>query len=91
MTQNPEEESLLQFPCELTIKAMGLATEDFEATVVAIVNQHVSDLGEDAVRCRPSREGKYLSVSVRVYAQSRSQMDALYQDLSAHQQVLMAL
>ncbi len=85
------EESLLKFPCELTIKAMGLATEEFEATVVAIVNQHVPELGEGAVRCRPSRGGKYLSVSVRVHAQSRAQMDALYQDLSAHQQILMAL
>jgi putative lipoic acid-binding regulatory protein len=55
------------------------------------VRTHVPNLGEGAVSTRPSSGGKYLSVSVRVQAQSREQMDALYRDLSGHQRVLMVL
>ncbi|MBF0256296.1 MAG: DUF493 domain-containing protein [Gammaproteobacteria bacterium] len=84
-------EGLLEFPCEITIKAMGLATADFEYLVVELVRNHVPNLGENAVRSRASNGGKYLSVSVAVQAQSRAQMDAIYQDLSAHERVLMAL
>ncbi len=85
------EEGLLEFPCEITIKAMGVATEDFEFLVVELVRNHAPQLGENAVRSRPSKGGKYLSVSVSVQAHSRAQMDAIYRDLSAHDKVLMAL
>jgi hypothetical protein len=88
--ENPEQQ-LLQFPCSITIKAMGVACEEFEWLVVELIRRHAPDLGENAVRSRPSRGGKYLAVSVTVQAQSRDQMDAIYQSLSAHEQVLMAL
>ena len=32
-----ETESLMQFPCEFSVKAMGLAEGDFDAVVVEIV------------------------------------------------------
>jgi putative lipoic acid-binding regulatory protein len=91
MQDNPTDQDLLQFPCEITIKAMGLADEDFELLIVELVRCHTPNLGENAVRSRSSRGGKYLSVSVTVQAHSRAQMDAIYQDLSAHDKVLMAL
>jgi uncharacterized protein len=86
-----EQESLLEFPCEIVVKAMGLADDDFELVVVEIVRVHAPNIGENAVKSRPSKAGKYLSVSVAVMAESRSQMDAIYQDLTAHEKVLMAL
>jgi len=85
------QEGLLEFPCGIMVKAMGLADDEFELLVVELVRAHVPDLGENSVSTRPSSAGKYLSVSVRVQARSREQMDAIYQDLSAHQKVLMAL
>jgi putative lipoic acid-binding regulatory protein len=85
------EGGLLEFPCEISIKAMGLACDEFELLVVELVRQHAPQLGENAVSSRLSSGGKYVSVSVRVQAQSREQMDAIYQALSDHQQVLMAL
>ena len=86
-----QEESLLEFPCEIVVKAMGLADDRFEQLVYELVHAHVPNLGENAVRTRPSKGGKYLSVSVKVMAESRQQMDAIYQDLTAHEKVLMAL
>lgn len=86
-----EQETLLEFPCDFPIKAMGLADGDFEALVVALVRKHAPDLGEGAVRTVDSKGGKYLSVTVTVRATSREQLDNIYRELTACEQVLMAL
>ncbi len=86
-----EEDTLLEFPCDFSIKAMGLATPDFDALVVEIVRRHAPDLGEGAVQCRASKEGKYLSVTVTITATSKQQLDSIYQDLTDHELVLMSL
>ncbi len=86
-----EEETLLKFPCEFSLKAMGLAADDFDALIVEIVSRHVEEIGEGAVRTRPSRGGKYLAVTVTFIANSKRQLDAIYQDLTDHERVLMSL
>ena len=60
-----KEETLFEFPCQFSVKAMGLAADDFDALVVSIVSRHVPGLGEGAVQTRPSSGGKYLSVAHR--------------------------
>ena len=86
-----DEQSLIEFPCDFPIKAMGLADGELESQVLAIVRRHAPDLSEGAVRSRPSSNGKYLSITVTVRAHNRAQLDAIYLDLTACQQVLMAL
>lgn len=86
-----EEKALLEFPCDFPIKIMGRAGDDFEALVVGIVRGHAPDLGEGAVRTRDSSGGKYVSVTVTVRATSRRQLDDIYRELTACEQVLMAL
>ncbi len=85
------QQSALEFPCDFPIKAMGLAADDFDALVVTLVGRHVGNLGEGAISTRPSSNGKYLSVTVVVRAESQAQLDAIYRELTAHQRVLMAL
>lgn len=82
---------IMQFPCEIAVKAMGKADSDFETIVVEIIRRHAPDLGEGSVSSKPSSKGNYLSVTVHVNAASRAQMDALYEELSAHEAVAMAL
>ena len=86
-----DQESIMKFPCEFSVKAMGLTADDFDALVVEIVRRHVNDLGENAVKSKPSRKGKYLSVTVTFTASSRRQLDAIYQALTDHERVLMSL
>ncbi len=86
-----KEESLIEFPCHFPVKAMGLACDEFDALVVSIVRKHVDDLPEGAVKNRPSKSGKYTSVTVTFEATNRAQLDAIYQELSDHPLVLMAL
>jgi putative lipoic acid-binding regulatory protein len=85
-----EEESLMEFPCSFPIKAMGKAIDDFDLLVVEIVRKHHPDVTEGAVKTRPSREGKYISVTVTINAQSREQLDSIYLELTAHERVLMS-
>jgi putative lipoic acid-binding regulatory protein len=66
---------------------MGRATPDFERRVLEIVRRHVPDLGESAVRARPSRGGRYVSLTVTFEARSREQLDALYRELSGSEHV----
>lgn len=91
MSSSAETASLLQFPCDFPIKAMGLDADDFAAQVVMIVQRHAPDLRENAVTLRPSGQGRYVSVTVTIQAQSQAQLDAIYQDLTACKAVLMAL
>ncbi|MCW8918765.1 MAG: DUF493 domain-containing protein [Gammaproteobacteria bacterium] len=84
-------QSPLEFPCQFPIKAMGPNSTDFEAQVVSLVRKHCPDLGEGAVVSRNSSGGKYLAVTVTVCATSREQLDSIYYELTACEQVLMAL
>ena len=86
-----ETESLLEFPCQFAVKAMGKTSADFDAVVVEIVRRHVSDIREGAITSRPSKAGKYTSVTVMIEATSREQLDAIYQGLTDNPDVLMAL
>lgn len=85
------DDSAIEFPCRFPIKIMGHATETFDVEVVAIVRRHCPDLAEGSVRTRASKEGRYVSVTVTVMATSQAQLDAIYQDLTASELVLMAL
>jgi len=81
----------MTFPCRICVRAMGLAEDDFDALVVEIVRRHCPDLGEGAVTLHPSRTGKYVSVNVVAEFHSREQLDALYDELTANERVLMRL
>ena len=85
------DDTLFEFPCDFPIKAMGEASVRFETVVLDIVRRHAPDLGEGAVRKRPSKNGKYVAITVTIRARDKKQLDAIYAELSAHQDVLMAL
>ena len=90
--QDPDaQESYLEFPCQFPIKAMGLATEGLHLHVLEIVKRHAPDTGHDALTRRASKNGKYVSVTITIEATSREQLDAIYQDLTASEQIMMAL
>ena len=86
-----DEEHPELYPCDYTVKAMGLNAPGFDVLVVEVVRRHSREIGEAAVRSRESRDGKNVSISVTIRAESRAQLDALYADLDAEPQVLMRL
>lgn len=86
-----EEETLFEFPCEFPIKCMGLNKPELEIAVVEIMNRHVPDLGEGAIKSRLSKEGKYRSITVTITARSKKQLDSIYMDLTSCTHVKMSL
>ena len=91
MSNENTSESIIEFPCDFPIKAMGHARGNFELTVLEIVRRHAPDLTEEAFKSRSSSNGKYLSVTITVRAQSKQQLDAIYMDLTACEHEIMAL
>ena len=85
------QDTLLKFPCQYPIKAMGKAGADFDVLVFEIVRKHTPDLADFAVQTRVSRSGRFISVTVVIEALSKDQLDNIYMDLTSNEHVLMAL
>ncbi len=85
------DETLLEFPCEFPIKIMGRDTPTFSETARFLVEKHVGPINDAAIRRALSRNGSFVSITITVNAQSREQLDNIYRDVSAHEEVLVAL
>jgi putative lipoic acid-binding regulatory protein len=83
--------TLLNFPCDFNLKIFGLASEELEITVYAIIRQHCLNLSENAIQTRHSANNKYLALTVTVMAQSQQQLDNIYHDLSKNPHVIMVV
>ncbi|MDO6462445.1 DUF493 domain-containing protein [Granulosicoccaceae sp. 1_MG-2023] len=91
MSDTPQEqETLLEFPCEFSIKAMGKAEEDFLELVESLVSPHLED---DSLQTRQQHSGKgnYTSVTVTFTAVSKQQLDRVYLSLTGHERLLYVL
>ncbi len=69
-------EALWQFPCQFVFKAMAYAHEGVEDQIVAVIQRFVP--GDYVPKLKPSRTGKYVSVSVTFTATSKKQLDEIY-------------
>ena len=86
-----EPESILEFPCQFPIKAMGKTSSKLDIIIVEIIQRHGHDIPEGALQSRSSKNGNYTSITITIEATSKQQLDAIYQELSDHPDVLMAL
>ncbi len=86
-----DKDSLLTFPCEFAIKVFGVASDEFETEVLSIIHKHIPNLSENAIRTRPSKDKKYLALTVTVFVESQLQLDDIYRELTSNPLVLMAL
>ena len=85
------EESVMSFPCSFPIKLMGKESAVFRLTARALVEKHTGPLDDDAIESSLSRNGRFVSVTITVVAESREQLVNIYRDATAHDDVIMAL
>lgn len=85
------DESPFEFPCSFPLKVMGHNRPTFEQYVVEVVRTHAGSHSLGQVTTRPSRNARYLSVTVTFTAASRAQLDDIYRTLSVSDQVLFLL
>ena len=88
MTLKP---TLIEYPCDFPIKIMGQAEQSVTQSILMIVKRHVPNFDEATLETRISKKNKYLSLTCTVRAISRTQLDALYQELCDHPMVVMVL
>ena len=85
------KESQLQFPCDFSIKIIGKATDEFEIAVATILRKYIPDFPEGAIKTKLSRDGNYLAMTANIVASSQDLLDSIYRELSANEQVIMAI
>ena len=86
-----EKETLLEFPCDFPIKIMGARCDEYAQAVLEVVLRHFPDYDAAEMAMRPSAKGNYLSLTCTVRATSKTQLDDLYQELTAHPLVKIVL
>ena len=86
-----DQASLIEYPSDFPLKILGHAQPGFAQAVLAVVKRHAPDYDDASLAMKPSKKGKYLSVTCVIRATSREQLDALYQELCDHPMVVMVL
>ncbi len=84
-------ESLLTFPCEFPIKIMGKANPELKNEVLKIFAQHQPEFKPEDLTINESKGGNYHALTAVIHAKSKLQLDAIYQALTDHELVIMAL
>ncbi len=86
-----DADTALQFPCRFPIKAMGRAECDLIALVGEIAARHDPQFDCRSLRSKASSAGRYVSVTITIHATSRAQLDTIYRELTARDEILMVL
>lgn len=86
-----EQQSLLAFPCEFALKALGKNHSEINLQVFNIVRRHIPCLKPNNISIRQSKGGKYIAITVNIQATSKSQLDRIYQDLTNCNLIIMTL
>jgi len=79
------------FPCEYPVKAMGPNTDEFVIKITEIIKQHAPEVSRNSVHSKISSSGKYKSVTVLVYAQSKDHLINIYQEVRSVEEVVWTL
>ncbi|CAG0878733.1 unnamed protein product [Cyprideis torosa] len=90
MTEDNRADTLFEFPCDFSIKAMGLASDDFRSLVEELVVPHLQGEKLSTVS-KISSKGSYESVTISFTATSKTQLDAIYLSLTGHERLLYVL
>ena len=76
-----DNDDIFKFPCDYPIKIFGLNQPDLKQTICSIVESHVGRLHDNQISTKKSSKGKYVSITVRIIATSRKQLDAINHEL----------
>lgn len=86
-----EEDSPIKFPCNFAIKVMGKDNKRFEERVTNIILRHYPEADLEKTTKRHSSDNNFIALTFTVHAESKKQLDDLYRDLTATEEVLFAL
>jgi len=88
---SPDSATLIDFPCDYRLKAMGHNTEEFVELVFEITQRYAPDVSRDNIQVTGSKGKKFISVNITFYATCIEQIHGVYGDLKKHPMCLMTL
>jgi hypothetical protein len=74
-------DDIFKFPCEYPIKVFGLNQPNLKDSICAIIENYVGKLHDNQITTKNSSKGKYVSITIRIIATSRKQLDSINEDL----------
>ncbi|QCU89683.1 YbeD family protein [Thiomicrorhabdus sediminis] len=87
----PDNETLIEFPCDFKLKAMGRKSDDFIELVFDIACKYAPNTPKENIEIVPSKGERFISVNITIYATCIEQIHGIYGDLKKHPEVLMSL
>ncbi len=86
-----EDSYKIVFPCDYPVKIVGENRDAFAEEVVELTRRHAPEITDEHVEVRPSRAGRYCSVTITIRATGEPQLRDLHETLKAHPLVRMVL
>ncbi len=86
-----DADGALEFPCRYPVKAMTHTREQAVDQVLAAIATLEVGVDHERVRIRPSRNGRFQSITVEVEVDSRPTLEAVYARLRELDIVVMTL
>ncbi|MCC5825427.1 DUF493 family protein YbeD [Alkalimonas sp.] len=79
--KNTNFDALLDFPCTVDFKVMGVAHERLVDDIIGVLQQH-AEAADYSPSIKPSAKGNYHSVRVAVRVVDKDHIELLYTELS---------
>ena len=87
----PEDERALSFPARFPVKAMGKQGQGVKQALLDVLSACEASFNDYDLSESTSRSGKYISITVYITAESRKQLDDIYEGLQDRPEVVMTL
>lgn len=93
MTQDSEQQApKIEFPCEdYMVKVVRDTDDQVHEFVMEVMRRHAPELDESKLKHKPSRNGKFTSVTFYILATGEQQLKVLTEELTAHPGVYMVI
>lgn len=87
----PDNETLIEFPCDYRLKAMGENTDAFIELVYSVCCKYAPNTPRENIKINNSKGKRFISVNVTFYATCIEQIHGIYGELKQHPEVKMTL
>ena len=82
----------IEFPCaNYPVKILGHGKDDYVEVVLEIVRIHAPECDVERIQIRNSSNGRFRALTVYITATGIEQLQALHQDLMAHDYIHMVI
>lgn len=79
------------FPRFHGVKAIGFSTAEVQNVLISLIEAVNLNFKEDSISSKPSRSGKYISVTIEVHFNNDQEVKRLYGQLHDHPDIVQSL